>query len=412
MSKKVLMFGWEFPPYNSGGLGIACLGLTKALIDQGVDVQFVLPKKFDLDYPHINFLFADTRTEINQENFYFYKKLLNAYSILETEDKLLREVAFDLNLEEPSGTIYDQVLQYTINSEKIINDTNFDIIHTHDWLTIESGILAKKIKNKPLFFHIHATEIDRTGGHVNQLIYDIERKGMHFADKIIAVSDYTKSTIIKHYGIESNKIEVVHNGIDYYTHKNASLDYQVADNLYTFKKLGRKIVIFVGRLTMQKGIQYFLESARLAVQKDSELLFLIIGSGDMEEKLIEQTASMGLSSNVIFTGFLRDEKLKAVYTMADLFVMPSVNEPFGLVALEAVVHNTPVIVSKTSGVSEGLTHSLAVDFWDTHTMANMILAITNHPALSQAIVQNSEAELQNINWENSAGRVVEVYKSV
>jgi glycosyltransferase involved in cell wall biosynthesis len=411
MSQKVLMFGWEFPPYNSGGLGVACLGLTQALVEKGVDVTFVLPKKFELQYDHLKFVFADTKTVITKENYKYYKQLLNAYSTTFVEDEYIRSIVTDLHNPVESGDIYSEVIKYAILSEEIIKNTNFDLIHCHDWLTIESGILAKKITGKPLIFHIHATEIDRTGGFVNQVIYDIEKKGMEIADKVVAVSQFTKDIIIKHYGISPDKIEVVHNGIDYYLQKSGQRDQELIDNLNQLKNLGTKFVTFIGRLTFQKGVEYLLEAAKIVSEHNSDIKFLIAGSGDLEQSLIQKTAQLGLSSKVIFPGFLRDEKLKALYEVSDLLVMPSVNEPFGLVALEALSHQTPVILSKSSGVAEVITNSLKVDFWDTDQMANLILSTIAHQTLHTALTNSGHLEVQQINWHKAAQKFINIYSN-
>ena len=405
------MFGWEFPPYNSGGLGVACLGLTKALVDEGVDVTFVLPKKFELSYNHLKFVFADTKTVITQENFRYYKKLLNAYSTTFVEDDYIRSIATDLHNPIETGDIYSEVIKYAILSEEIIKNTQFDLIHCHDWLTIESGILAKKLTGKPLVFHIHATEIDRTGGFVNQVIFDIEKKGMQIADKVVAVSQFTKNTIIHHYGISPDKIEVVHNGIDYYFQKSGQRDQELIDNLNGLKNLGNKFVTFIGRLTFQKGVEYLLEAAKIVTEHNPEIKFLIAGSGDLEQNLIQKTAGLGISSKVIFPGFLRGEKLKSLYEVSDLLVMPSINEPFGLVVLEALSHQTPVILSKTSGVSEVVTNSLKVDFWDTHEMANLILSTIAHPTLHSTLKTTGHQEVQQINWQKAAQKFINIYQN-
>lgn len=431
MSHKVLMFGWEFPPYNSGGLGVACLGLTKALVTAGVEVSFVLPRKMDLAYNYMRFIYADTSLTINKENYQKYQFLLGAYNgfdLQSWENISLHQIKKDLNTDGFSQDIYAEVMRYTLMSEEIIKKEYFDSIHCHDWLTIQPGILAKQYTGKPLFFHIHATEFDRTGGHVNQLIYDIERKGMNIADKVITVSNFTKKTIEKHYGISPEKIEVVHNGIDYYLEKTEAKDNELIDNLRKLKKLGRQIVLYTGRLTFQKGLEYFLQAIKLVSNnlpschselieqsngKSSHLLqplFVIAGSGDMQEKLLDMTAQLGLSDKVIFAGFVRDERLKSLYAEADLFVMPSISEPFGLVALEAMVHNTPVILSKNSGVQELLSHALKVDFWDTHQMAHLILTVLQNPALAKTLTDYGHNEVQNLSWDQSASKILGLYQ--
>ncbi len=409
MAQKVLMFGWEFPPYNSGGLGVACLGLTKSLVNSGVDVSFVLPYKFNLSYDYMKFIYAN-KTEIDLESYNRYKELFNPYQILH---KINYNPDFNENLELEflNKDIYHQVINYASQVPKIIYKKDFDIIHCHDWLTIPAGLIAKEITNKPLIVHIHATEMDRTGGHPDQNIYEIERLGMQTADKVIAVSKFTKEIITKDYNIDPVKIEIVHNGIDYYNEKSSDKDEELIQNIQTLKNIGKKIVIFSGRLTMQKGIEYFLQAAKIASQYNPNLLFLVVGSGDIENRLINLTANLGLSNKVIFTGFVRERKLKSIYHIADLLVMPSIAEPFGLVALEAISHETPVILSKNSGVREVVSHSLQVDFWDTHMIAEMILAVFCYPTLEFQLREYSHQEVKNITWESAAQKCKNLYQN-
>jgi len=415
---KILMFGWEFPPYNSGGLGIACLGLTKSLVKSGVSVSFVLPKKFDLQHPDINFVFADTQTVITRENFEFWKQILNPYTILNKQwkeegfEEKIRQIIANSEVNSLGQDIYSEVAKYTVLSKTIIQNQEFDCIHCHDWLTIKAGILAKQMTGKPLVFHIHATEFDRTGGNVNQLIYDIEREGFEYADKIIAVSNFTKKIICKHYGVDANKVEVVHNGIDYHLESTASKDEEILQNLLDIKSLGYKLVTFIGRFTYQKGIEYFLEAAKTVLEKDKNLKFVVVGGGDMEENIIEKVASLGLSTSVIFTGFLREEKLRSIYSVSDIFVMPSVSEPFGLVALEAIVHHTPTILSKNSGVSEVISHSLKVDFWDSYKIAHFILAILEYEVLHKFLSTEAKNEVQKISWDKASQKIKNLYQEV
>jgi glycosyltransferase involved in cell wall biosynthesis len=416
-TSKVLMFGWEFPPYNSGGLGVACLGLTNSLIQAGVDVTFVLPKKFEFDYPHIKFAFADTTVTITKENFAKWKTFLNPYSVLQRHLLETYEIQKILETQDlnPNEDIYTAVLAYQIHSQKIIQEEiengGFDVIHCHDWLTIKPGLLAKKMTGKKLIFHVHATEWDRTGGSVNQLIYDIEKDGIEKADIVIAVSEFTRQTLIKEYGADPDKVKVVHNGIDYYKESTGKKDLELVQNLQQIKKMGYSFVTFIGRLTMQKGAEYFLRSAQKCIQYKPNIKFIVAGSGDMEEYLMQETARLGLSLNVIFPGFLREEKLRALYHVSDIFVMPSPSEPFGLVALEAMVHETPVIISKNSGVSEVLSHALKVDFWDTDEMAHLILSLLHHDQLHHQLKYYGKDEIKNISWQKAVEKLLRVYNS-
>ncbi len=405
------MFGWEFPPYNSGGLGIACLGLTRSLIKSGADVVFVLPKRFLLEYEHLKFVFADTKQEINKENFQEFLTLFGAYSNLffeghfETISK--KDRPFSL-----SSDLYEEVLNYAVLSEKIAREEEYNLIHCHDWLTIKAGLVAKNISGKPLIFHVHATEMDRTGGNPNELIYKIEKEGMQKADKVIAVSEFTKKVIVKEYQINEQKVEVVHNGIDYHQEKNKLGDEELIETLNYLKTHNRQLVTYIGRFTFQKGVDYFLKAAQRVSENNPRAVFLLAGSGDMENRLLELTASLGLTDRVIFTGFLRDEKLKSLYQASDLFIMPSIAEPFGLVALEALTHETPVILSRNSGVSEVLSHSLKVDFWDTEEMAHQILSVLEHETLIDTLKNFGHQEVQGISWEEAAKKIIKLYQSL
>lgn len=279
----------------------------------------------------------------------------------------------------------------------------------NDWLTIPAAILAKKMTGKPLVLHIHATEFDRSGDNgANSRVYDIEKRGMDAADIIIAVSNFTKNKIIKYYGIDPGKIRVVHNAAEDVS--QALGDTSILEDIYRLKSIGKKIVLYLGRITLQKGPDYFIRAAEIVLRYNPDVIFIVAGSGDMEHKMIELAAELGISGNMIFTGFLREEKISKVYRAADLYVMPSVSEPFGITTLEAMKYNTPVLVSKQSGVSEVITHALKVDFWDIQEMANKMLAVLEHQALSEALKENGWHDLDKISWKNSAQAVVNAYR--
>lgn len=406
MAIKVLMYGWEFPPFNSGGLGVACLGLTQKLIETGVDVNFVLPRKVDINFEGVNFLFAD------QEKTMDYKTATEFYSGYHTFDsytKIIESVnSKTLNLGQ---TLYDEVIRYAQLADRFANEVDFDVIHCHDWLTSLAGIRTKEISGKNLILHIHATEYERTGGHCNPVIYDIEKYSMEKADKVLAVSQITKDIIIKHYGISADKIEVIHNGIDVDSEK-AKLVTQKIPNLEVLKSGGQKIVLFIGRLTYQKGVEYLLLAIKRALEFDSKILFVISGTGDMEHYLVDQVARLGISDKVVFTGFLRGGELAHIYKLADLYVMPSRHEPFGLVALEALVHETPVIVSTNSGVAEVISNCLKVDYWDTEEMANLIVATLNYPSLHSLLKSLGSSEVAKVTWQEAARKVLSIYKAI
>ena len=276
----------------------------------------------------------------------------------------------------------------------------FDVIHAHDWLTYPAGMMLKAITGKPLVCHIHATEFDRSGEHINQGVYDIERAGMHGADRVVAVSRLTKAIVHERYGVADDKIDVVYNGV--------AQDGVQPTRGAAIEKTD-KIVLFLGRITMQKGPEYFIEAAKRVLEKEDNVKFVVAGSGDMAVRMIEHAAAIGIGHKVLFTGFLRGRDVDRVYQMADCYVMPSVSEPFGIAPLEAMRNDVPVIVSKQSGVAEVLTHALKVDFWDTDEMANKIVAVLRYPPLSQTLREHGRFELRGLNWDGAAEKCVKVY---
>jgi len=396
---KILMFGWEFPPFNSGGLGTACQGLTKGLSSKGIDITFVLPQKVNLNVDYLKLVFGDKK---KHKNCYVINSLLQAYSTSESYEKKFlfeseEQIAYGNNL-------FEEVERYESIAENIAMNEEFEIIHAHDWLTFKAGVAAKKVSGKSLVVHVHATEFDRTAGNGNnQYIYEIEKYGMENADLIIAVSNFTKNKIIDHYGISPDKIRVVHNSVEF---ENYSLE-----KIHKLKE-HNKIVLFLGRLTIQKGPDYFLYAAKKILEKNHNVIFIIAGNGDMEKFLIQKAAELGISDRVLFTGFLRGEDIFKAYQMADVYVMPSVSEPFGITPLESIAHGTPVIISKQSGVSEVLNHCLKVDFWDIDELSNKIISVLNYKELHQALIENSSKELEKMNWEKSAQNCIDVYNEL
>lgn len=388
------MFGWEFPPLNSGGLGTACQGLTKGLSKHNVKISFVLPRKLNAKIDYLKMMCADI-------NVHCINSLLTPY---------LSSVSYDQRLFAHEGngiygkTLFEEVERYAQKARLIALMEQHDIIHAHDWLTFKAGVIAKEVSGKPLVVHVHATEFDRTGGNgVNQHVYDIEREGMHKADLVIAVSNYTKNKIMEHYNVPANKIRVVHNAVE-------SPD-QTFDRIYKLKEKN-KIVLFLGRLTLQKGPDYFLYAAKKVLDHYPNVIFLYCGSGDMERFLIEKAAELGISDRVLFAGFVRGSDTEEAYKIADLYVMPSVSEPFGITPLEAAIRGTPSLISKQSGVSEVINHCLKVDFWDIDEMSNKIIAVLNHTELHHDLKENATAEVRHINWENSAKKCIDVYNEV
>ena len=278
---------------------------------------------------------------------------------------------------------------------------DFDVIHAHDWLTYPAGMALAGVTGKPLIAHVHATEFDRAGEHVNQGVYDIERMGMHAADRVIAVSLLTKKVCITRYGVPEQKVEVVYNGVeqdDVQPREGARIE---SDD---------KIVLFLGRITMQKGPEYFIRAAKRVLEKVENVKFVVAGSGDMALRMIDEAAHLGIGHKVLFTGFLRGRDVERVYKMADCYVMPSVSEPFGIAPLEAMLHDVPVIISKQSGVAEVLTHALKVDFWDTDEMANKIVAVLRHAPLSKTLRAHAPFELRRLTWDGAAEKCVKVYE--
>lgn len=399
MKKKVLMFGWEFPPHNSGGLGVACFGLTKALSRKDIEILFVLPKK--LEGIKSNFLKIISPKESFSHS-YVFNSPINPYI---TERKYMS--LFSSREENYGGSLFDEVMRYSRFGEIIAEKESFDIIHAHDWLSFGAGIRAKIKSGKPLIAHVHATEYDRGGGYgINPLVYKLEKQGMEHADKVIAVSNFTKNIIIKNYNINPQKIEVVYNGIEF-SKERTSLE-----NIHEIKSHNRKIVLFVGRLTLQKGPDYFIKTAKKVCNYSDDIYFIISGSGDMEHQLIEQVAESGISDRVFFTGFLRGEELRKAYKISDLFVMPSVSEPFGITPLESLVNGTPVLISKQSGVSEVINNVLKVDFWDVDEMANKILTTLNQKPLLDSLRENGGRDVQNVTWDKSAEKCINIYNSL
>ena len=393
MKVRVLMFGWEFPPFNSGGLGVACLGLTRALADLGAEVLFVMPKKLDVKVPWARFLFADEQPF----SIHAFNSILSPYLTMKS---YIREdgaaVIYGSNL-------FEEVLRYGAFGGELAKREQFDIIYAHDWLSFVAGMEAKKATGKPLIVHVHATEFDRSGGgSVNSEVYAIERQGMMEADRVIAVSELTKRIIVERYGIDPAKVRVVYNGIDEATGPQASGDLR---RLRALRKSGKKIVLFLGRITLQKGPDYFVRAAKAVLEKDSNVIFVVSGSGDMEAQMMRMAAEMGLADKVFFTGFLQGADRDEMYAAADLFVMPSVSEPFGIAPLEAMKLGTPVLISKQSGISEVVKHALKIDFWDVDQMAHYILSVLQHPGLKQTLSENGRVEADRITWAEAATKV-------
>lgn len=388
------MFGWEFPPHNSGGLGVACQGLLRALSRKGAEVTFVLPKRLPLNVAHSQFVFAENWQSIT------------GHAINSSLSPYLTEKTYASRSDHGiyGTTLLEEVRRYGVFARRLAKSVDYDVIYGHDWLSFEAGIAVKKDSGKPFIAHVHATEFDRCGGaaSVNRDTYTIEYHGMEVADRVVAVSKRTKQVIVKEYDVPTRKVRVIYNGID----EDTPFQPASTDRLKALKKTGNAIILFVGRITVQKGLDYFIRAARRVLDVNPHVTFVVSGSGDMERSMIELVASLGIMKNFFFTGFLRNEDLHEVFALADLFVMPSVSEPFGLVALEAIQKGTPVLLSRQSGVSEILKHALKVDFWDVEDMANKIVSIVQYPSLSHAIVSHASQEVKGLTWGRAADQVM------
>lgn len=409
---KILMFGWEFPPFNAGGLGTACHGLTKGLKNHDVDITFVLPKAMgdgNIESSHVNVLVADNLfLKDSNMKIKMVNSILAEYITSEAYDEKIARFKKLENMSKSIGgnlygsNLFDEVYRYSQKAELVAEYEEHDLIHAHDWMTYQAGINAKKISKKPLIVHCHATEFDRTCGHPNQYVYDIEREGFHTADKIITVSNFTKNKIVEHYGVPPEKIEVVHNGVDFEESASGCLDGE---------KKG-KTVLYLGRMTIQKGPEYFLYAAKRVIEHDPDVRFVMAGGGDMEKYLIDKAAELGIAKNVLFTGFLRGNDINKAYRMSDLFIMPSVSEPFGITPLEAMRNGTPCIISKNSGISEILTHCFKTDFWDIDMMSNLIISTLKYRCVYDELSKNASREVYKHNWAVAANKCMEVYRGV
>ncbi len=362
-------------------------------------MHFVLPKRMDPDVSFMDFNFADVPdiavTGVNS--------LLYPYV---TEGSYL-SAYYKVGGGIYGGSLFEEVLLYARKAAEIAQRSRFDVIHAHDWLSFLAGIEAKRVSGKPLVVHVHATEFDRSGGlSVNQRVYEIEKRGMQEADRVIAVSQWTKQMIVEKYGIPPEKIDVVHNGVEVHDFKPLPSD------LDALKRGGKKIVLFHGRITLQKGPDYFVRTAKRVLEYYPDAIFIVSGIGDMLPQMIRETVQLGISDKVFFVGALWDKERDRVYQAADVLVMPSVSEPFGIVPLEALANGTPVLISRQSGVSEVLSHALKSDFWDTDEMANKIVVMLKNDSLKNTLCTNGGKEICNVTWSKAAQKVLGVYQSL
>lgn len=399
------MFGWEFPPFKSGGLGTACFDLTKGLSLLGHDVTFVMPKApEDAKADFVKIIGTNNihkKIKVKQINSILMPYLsYDAYNEIYKRLQITGDTGKDN--EVYGKDIYSEVQRFAQLAAIISELEDHDVIHVNDWMTYPAGMMAKKFSNKPLVAHIHATEFDRTGGNPNTYISHIEYEGLISADLIIANSYFTKNNVVKHYNINPDKIKVVHWGID-----PDNPDYNINFNSRISEK--DKIVLFMGRVTIQKGPDYFIEMAKKVLDFEPNTKFVFAGVGDMLPRIINRAVELGIDDKVIFTGWLSGKDVHKAFQMADLFVMPSVAEPFGLVALESLKNGTPALISKQSGVSEVIKNALKVDFWDIDEMTNKVVGVLRHPELYHELKDNSVREVSRFNLTEPAQKCVNAY---
>ncbi|MGY6560209.1 MAG: glycosyltransferase family 4 protein [Nitritalea sp.] len=422
---KVLMFGWEFPPHISGGLGTACYGLVKGLVHHKQDIIFVVPKLWGDEEPLADFVNASGITIDYRER--RFKEIWKSLTYLEVSSFLVPylgpeefsrytehalsegadvdESVFSSKFEfsgKYGKDLMKEVSRYALVAAQIAKNKEHDVIHAHDWLAYPAGVAAKRISGKPLVAHIHATEYDRSGESVNRAVFDIEREGMMAADHVVAVSHLTRKVVIEKYGIPAEKVSVLHNAV---------LDASIIESSVK-KKVPEKIVTFLGRITFQKGPEYFVEAAKKVLDRDPNVRFVMAGSGDLLNKMIERVAELGMGTRFHFTGFLKGQDVDDMYAMSDVYVMPSVSEPFGIAPLEAVRHNTPVIISKQSGVAEVLQNAIKVDFWDVDAMADAMFGLLHYDSISKMFKELGSEELKKLKWEHVAEKLVKVYDTL
>ncbi|HRF28581.1 MAG TPA: glycosyltransferase family 4 protein [Candidatus Saccharibacteria bacterium] len=399
---NILMLGWELPPHNSGGLGVACYHMSKALALKGASIDFVVPYK--ATHPEIDFMRIHSATPLSP----LHRYGMGAYDSKFFEESLLGG--------EEIGDVRDirgVQRKYVRFVDQLLDTVQPDAIHAHDWLTIEAGMHAKQKSGAPLIVHVHATEFDRSGeDYGNPVVHEIEYQGLMMADRIIAVSNITKSLIVQRYGIPADKVEVIHNALDVDSFANYSYDDSTYRYLETLKQEGYTIVATVTRFTIQKGLTHFLKAAARASEKYDKFVFLLAGDGEQRDELLRMSADLGIADKVVFTGFVRGKQWRDAYSVADVFVMSSVSEPFGLTALEAAHHDNAVIVTRQSGVGEVLHSIFRYDFWDTDVLADQLVGIAASRSLKYELTQSVKHEYARISWASVADRCLQLYQHV
>lgn len=423
---RVLMFGWEFPPHIAGGLGTACYGMTKGLAHAGVDVLFVMPSASgDEDQSAVRIINAsdvavyDSCHNIDEflSKVQFLRVGSNLHPYIDPTDftELVEEERRNQTEEfkfwfrqkyKFSGkygkNLMEEVSRYAMVAGAIAAQQQFDVIHAHDWLTYLAGIAAKRVSGKPLVIHVHATSFDRgSADNIDTRVFAIEKQGMEEADKVITVSDLTRNIVINKYGIDPAKVVTVHNAVDFSGREKLEVTRGVKD----------KVITFLGRITFQKGPEYFIEAAAKVLKVCPDTRFVMAGSGDMMNRCIRYVAKLGIADRFYFTGFLRGDDVQKMFALSDVYVMPSVSEPFGISPLEAMKTDVPTIISKQSGVAEVLKYAIKVDFWDVNALADAMYGLLKYPALSRLAAEKGREEVDNLKWDSAAVKVKRVYES-
>ena len=397
------MLGWELPPHNSGGLGVACYHLAKALANEGADINFIVP--YTATHPEIDFMDIHAVSPLSP----LERNGLGAYESSAVADRSLSDA--DVNDLQDMRGVQKRYVQYV---EGFIDEHDVDVIHAHDWLTMEAGVRAKELTNAPLIVHVHATEFDRSGElGGNPLVHEIEQQALLMADKIIAVSNITKAIIVQNYGIPADRVEVVHNAIDVDSF-DASYLYDISTYQYleSLKEEGHTVVATITRFTVQKGLTHLMHAAKHICDTYDKVVFLFAGDGEQRDELIALSARLGISDRVFFTGFVRGKRWRDAYSVADIFVMSSVSEPFGLTALEAAHHDCALVISRQSGVGEVLQSIFRYDFWDTQLLADQILGLATSPALLNQMKSNIHKEYATISWNEVGQHCMNIYKTM
>ena len=427
---RVLMFGWEFPPHIAGGLGTACYGIVKGLAHNGVQTMFVMPSasgdedRSAADIINASEIPVDVSSTMNVDDFLDKVQFVHIstnmvpyldpaefHSLVE-EDRKRQVRDFSIHYGQTykfsgkyGSNLMEEVARYAMVGGTIAmtHKGEFDVIHAHDWLTYMAGIAAKRLSGKPLVVHVHATSFDRSSdNNIDTRVYDIEKRGMEAADRVITVSDLTRNIVITKYGIDPSKVVTVHNAVDFSGRSEIQVERGVKE----------KVVTFLGRITFQKGPEYFIEAAAKILKKCKNVRFVMAGSGDMMNRSIRQVARLGISDRFHFTGFLRGAEVQKMFALSDVYVMPSVSEPFGISPLEAMRSGVPSVISRQSGAAEVLKYAFKVDFWDVDAMADEIYALLQYPALADFASKYGYDEVNTLKWNNAAAKIKNVYESV